>query len=116
MPEQHACAPGMMPLQSGDRPFPAAQPYAEQGSVFFHPNPCVWHAEGVNVPRTFFKREAYLIRGYSAYDRIAYGTGRIVAPTFQAETAHHTFRDPRVRYIHVRSVSNDCFQCRIDPA
>jgi len=61
----------MMPLQSGDRPFPAAQPYAEQGSVFFHPNPCVWHAEGVNVPRTFFKREAYLIRGYSAYDRIA---------------------------------------------
>jgi Protein of unknown function (DUF1203) len=129
-PERHVCAGGMMPcrhcledIKEGQpylilayRPFPTAQPYAEQGPIFLHLNSCVRHTESANVPRTFLKREAYLIRGYSAQDRIVYGTGRIVAPTLLPETAHHTFRDPRVSYIHVRSASNNCYQCRINPA
>ena len=129
-PEHHVCAGGMMPcrhcledIKEGEpylvlahRPFPAAQPYAEQGPIFVHANPCVRHAESASVPRTFLTRQAYLIRGYSAHDRIVYGTGRIVAPTLLAETAHDTFRDPRVSYIHVRSATNNCYQCRIDPA
>jgi hypothetical protein len=129
-PERHVSTAGMMPcrhcledIRQGEpylvlahRPFPAAQPYAEQGPIFLHAEPCVRHTEGANVPRMFLERQAYLIRGYSVDDRIVYGTGRIVAPTLLAETAHHTFRDPRVSYIHVRSASNNCYQCRIDPA
>ena len=62
--------------------------------------------ESANVPRTFLKREAYLIR-CSAHDRIRVcGTGRTVAPAW-AETAYHTFRDPRVSYIPIRSASNN---------
>ena len=72
-------------------------------------------SQPADVPPVFLRREAYLIRGYSVNDRIVYGTGRIVAPTLLAETAHRTFRDPRVSYIHVRSASNNCYQCRIDP-
>ena len=129
-PEHDVCAGGMMPcrhcledIREGEpylvlahRPFPAAQPYAEQGPIFLHANTCVRHTDSANVPPAFLQREAYLIRGYSVNDRIVYGTGRIVAPTLLAETAHRTFRDPRVTYIHVRSASNNCYQCRIDPA
>jgi len=59
-----------------------------------------------------------LLTGSHLYreDRIVYGTGRIVAPTLLPETARHTFRDPRASYIHVRSASNNCYQCRINPA
>ena len=64
----------------------------------------------------FLEREAYLIRGYGADDRIVYGTGKIVAPAVMAEAARRAFGDPRVRYIHVRSASNNCYQCRIDRA
>ncbi|HSR80189.1 MAG TPA: DUF1203 domain-containing protein [Hyphomicrobiaceae bacterium] len=33
------------------RPFPATQPYAEDGPIFLHANPCARHAESANVPR-----------------------------------------------------------------
>ena len=70
-PEHHVCAGGMMPcrhcledIKEGEpylvlahRPFPAAQPYAEQGPIFVHANPCVRHAESANVPRTFLTRQ-----------------------------------------------------------
>ena len=64
----------------------------------------------------FLEREAYLIRGYGADDRIVYGSGKIVAPAVMAEAAREAFGDPRVRYVHVRSASNNCYQCRIDQA
>jgi len=64
----------------------------------------------------FLERDAYLIRSYRADHRIAYGTGRIVAPALIAEATRETFRDRRVRYIHVRSARNNCYQCRIDVA
>jgi Protein of unknown function (DUF1203) len=127
-PERHISAGGMVPcrhclqdVEAGEpylilahRPFPAAQPYAEQGPIFLHAKPCARHAETENAPRMFLERKAYLIRGYGADNRIVYGTGRIVAPTLMGETARQTFRNPNVSYIHVRSASNNCYQCRID--
>jgi len=129
-PERHISPGGMMPcrhcladikegvpyLVLAHRPFPAAQPYAELGRIFLHAEPCARHAESEDAPRMFMEREAYLIRGYSADHRIVYGTGRMVAPGLMPEAARETLRDPRVRYIHVRSARNNCYQCRIDLA
>jgi hypothetical protein len=64
----------------------------------------------------FVGRPALLIRGYGADDRIVYGTGRIVAPGAMPEAAEEMFDNGRVAYIHVRSASNNCYQCRIDRA
>ncbi len=127
-PERHISPGGMMPcrhclddIAAGEpylilshRPFPAAQPYAEQGPIFLHAQACARHSESAGMPAMFLRRESYLIRGYDAEDRIVYGTGRIVAPQALAEAAEAAFRDARVRYIHVRSASNNCYQCRID--
>jgi hypothetical protein len=130
-PERHICnGGGMMPcrhcltdIKAGEpylilalRPFPSLQPYAEQGPIFLHAEPCVRHADSEEPPAMFLERKGYLIRGYGADDRIVYGTGNIVAPAAMAGAADAMFRDQRVSYIHVRSASNNCYQCRIDRA
>ena len=128
-PERHISeGGGMMPcrhcltdIKAGEpylilahRPFSSAQPYAEQGPIFLHAESCSRHPDSQDVPTMFLERKSYLIRGYSANDRIVYGTGKIVAPTAMAEAAGEMFGDARVAYIHVRSASNNCYQCRID--
>ena len=130
-PERHiAPGGGMMPcrhcltdIKAGEpylilahRPFPAPQPYAEQGPIFLHADNCPRHADSADVPSLFLEREAYLIRGYGAEDRIVYGTGKIVVPASLAQAAREAFDNPRVQYVHVRSASNNCYQCRIDRA
>lgn len=129
-PERHVCQGGMMPcrhcltdIKAGEpylilahRPFPKAQPYAEQGPIFLHADPCQRHPDSEDVPALFLERKDYLIRGYGADDRIVYGTGKIVAPTAMAEAAGEMLGDARVAYIHVRSASNNCYQARIDRA
>ena len=107
-PERHVSPGGMMPcrhcladIEAGEpylilahRPFPAAQPYAEQGPIFLHAETCPRHAESEDAPRMFLEREAYLIRGYGADDRIVYGTGRIVAPAVMARGGAQGLRRP----------------------
>ena len=130
-PELHICeGGGMMPcrhcltdIKAGEpylilahRPFPKAQPYAEQGPIFLHAEPCARHPDSEDVPAMFLERKDYLMRGYGADDRIVYGTGKIVAPTAVAEAAQAIFANGRIAYIHVRSASNNCYQCRIDRA
>ena len=127
-PERHVSPGGMMPCRHclsdiaagapylilAHRPFPEAQPYAELGPIFLHADPCARHPDGPQLPRMFTTRESYLMRGYGRDDRIIYGTGRIIAPAKLAAAAGEAFADPRVSYIHVRSASNNCYQCRID--
>ena len=129
-PERHICQGGMMPcrhcltdIKAGEpylilahRPFPKAQPYAEQGPIFLHAERCQRHPDSEDVPRLFLGRKDYLIRGYGADDRIVYGTGKIVAPAAMAQAAQEMFAEGRVAYIHVRSASNNCYQARIDRA
>jgi hypothetical protein len=54
------------------------------------------------------------VRGYSAQDRIVYGTGAVTAVAAIADRAATLLADTRVDYVHVRSARNNCFQVRID--
>jgi hypothetical protein len=98
------------------RPFATVQPYAECGPIFLHAEPCERHAETATVPALFLRTDRYLMRGYSADERIVYGTGVVVPSAEMAERAAELFRRPDVAYIHVRSATNNCYQCRIERA
>ena len=55
----------------------------------------------------------YIVRGYSADERIVYGTGQ-VTPTDQiAARAEALLARPDIAFVDIRSASNNCFQCRI---
>ena len=96
------------------RPFPKAQPYAEVGPIFLHAEPCERHGEGRAVPALFLSREQALVRGYGADDRIVYGTGQVVPSAEIGTVARDLLAAPDVAYLHLRSASNNCYQCRIE--
>jgi len=97
------------------RPFPAPQPYAEQGPIFLHAEACPRHPGGDEVP-PMLASPRYIVRGYGKNDRIVYGSGQIVDTAEIPAAAGKMFEDRRIAYIHVRSASNNCYQCRIDRA
>jgi len=98
------------------RPFPAPQPYAESGPIFLCADDCPrW--EGEDAPPVFRRTGGErLVKGYGTDDRIVYGLGRIVPVSEVARRAAEVLDDPRVAYVHVRSATNNCYTCRIDPA
>src|SRR5258706_9016466 len=118
LPCRHCLGPireGQPYLILAHRPFPAAQPYAEQGPIFLHAEPCGRGGGGADIPE-FLAGPSYILRGYGANDRIVYGTGRIV-PTAEipAAAAELLARDD-VAYLHTRSATNNCYHCRIERA
>lgn len=96
------------------RPFPALQPYAECGPIFLHAEPCPRYADEATPPPLFARRRHLLIRGYGADDRIVYGTGAQVPAAELSTAAARLLRRPEIAYLHVRSASNNCYQCRIE--
>lgn len=95
------------------RPFPAPQPYAEQGPIFLHAAACERHLSDGSVP-AMFASARYILRGYSPDDRIVYGTGRIVATAEIPAVAEAMLSDPALAYVHARSATNNCYHCRIE--
>ncbi len=95
------------------RPFPNAQPYAEQGPIFLHARACGRHTCDGAVP-AMLESPQYIVRGYNAEDRIVYGTGKIVPTGEIPHAAQAMFDDEKIAYAHVRSAANNCYQCRID--
>jgi uncharacterized protein DUF1203 len=95
------------------RPFPSAQPYAETGPIFLHADACRRYAEP-SIPAMLLARKQFLIRGYGADDRIVYGTGKVIQTVDLAAAAASIFRRTDVAYAHLRSASNNCFQCRLE--
>lgn len=99
------------------RPFPGLQPYAESGPIFIHAEPCERYATSEKVPDMFFRNSRrYLLKGYYANDRIAYGTGTIVGPEDMVVTAARILARPDIAYVHARSALNNCYQLRIERA
>lgn len=94
------------------RPFPAPQPYAELGPIFLCAEPCQ-AGGGEAVPESLASPD-YILRGYSAENRIVYGSGAVVRTEWLVQAATARFQDDRIAYLHVRSARNNCFQVRID--
>jgi hypothetical protein len=107
-------AGGAPMLVLAHRPFPAPQPYAELGPIFIHAEDCPRYDEDAGVPAMFLRREAILLRGYGADDRIVYGTGKVIPTEDIAPMARHLFERDEIAYLHLRSASNNCYQCRIE--
>lgn len=104
---------GAAMLTLSHRPFPAPQPYAELGPVFLCADPCEGAAATTALPEILNSAD-YILRGYSAQDRIVYGSGRVVPTAMIAAEADLTLDHPDVAYVHVRSASNNCYLVRID--
>jgi Protein of unknown function (DUF1203) len=94
------------------RPFPAPQPYAELGPIFLCADACA--AGGGDALPEVLESLDYIVRGYSAADRIVYGTGAVTPTDRIADRAADLLADPAVAYVHVRSARNNCYQVRID--
>ncbi|HRD78728.1 MAG TPA: DUF1203 domain-containing protein [Hyphomicrobiaceae bacterium] len=97
------------------RPFPAPQPYAEQGPIFLHAAACPRGGGNGELP-AFLDSPTYIVRGYGANNRIVYGSGEVVATAEILAAAEKRFADPKITYVHVRSATNNCFHCRIERA
>lgn len=98
------------------RPIPDLHPYAELGPIFLHADTCPRYDPGDGLPKILVNRHSALIKGYGAYNRIKYGTGRITKTRDIPAQAKEIFREPDIAYIHVRSAQNNCYTCRIDRA
>jgi hypothetical protein len=101
---------GMLVL--AHRPFPAPQPYAEVGPIFLCADACE-AGGGTELPE-MLESPDYIVRGYSAENRIVYGTGGVVATGDIPARAGALLADPSVAYVHVRSARNNCFQVRVE--
>lgn len=100
------------------KPFSSTQPYAEQGPVFLHADPCkAFESTDVAMgalPPVLEDSDAYLLRGYDHNERIVYGTGAVTAKADIHGRAEDLFGRQDIQFVHVRSASNNCWQARID--
>ena len=94
------------------RPFETTNPYAETGPIFLCAADCPAAEPSGTVP-DILRAPHYLVRGYSAEERIVYGTGEIVATPEIPKYAEQLLSDPLIAFVDVRSASNNCFQCRV---
>ncbi len=95
------------------RPFTDLQPYAETGPLFIHAEECPQGEVGAAVPEMLDGTE-YIVRGYDRDERIVYGTGAVTATGEIPEYAEMLLERSDIEFVHIRSASNNCYQCRIE--
>ena len=93
------------------RPFASRNPYAETGPIFLCAE-CVRAEPSAQVPE-ILRAPDYIVRGYSAEERILYGIGQVTATERIADYAATLLARPDVAFVDVRSARNNCYQCRI---
>lgn len=103
-------------LVLGHRPFHSVQPYAETGPIFLCADPCERHEESADLPPVVIKRPRFIVRGYTEDERICAGTGDVVETPDIAAACEDRFANPDVKFVHVRSATNNCFFCRVERA
>lgn len=114
------CRATLRPLPEGapylivaHRPFEGLNPYTETGPIFLSAEPGAMTEPTTELP-PFLTSPAYILRGYSADERILYGTGSVVATDRLIEAAAALLERPEVAFLHIRSASNNCFHCRVE--
>lgn len=95
------------------KPFEGKHPYTEVGPIFLCADDCP-SGDAQTVPEILQTSPNYLLKGYSADDRIVYGTGETVPVSAMDAHLDAVFSNPKVAYIHARSARNNCYQLRID--
>ncbi|WP_298858012.1 DUF1203 domain-containing protein [uncultured Sulfitobacter sp.] len=93
-------------------------------SIPYHPLPTETVAtlrdggafESEGVPPILATSAGYLVKGYTADERICYGTGKIIAPEAITTYAAALLERPEIAFFDVRSASNNCFLTRITHA
>ncbi|MEM8578512.1 MAG: DUF1203 domain-containing protein [Pseudomonadota bacterium] len=94
------------------QPFEGSHAYAEVGPIFLCASECA-RGGGTEQPPILTTSPDYLIKGYSADERIVYGTGAVVLADRMHARIAEIFADPNVAQIHVRSARNNCYQARV---
>ncbi|MCA0207098.1 MAG: DUF1203 domain-containing protein [Proteobacteria bacterium] len=114
------CRATLRPLPEGapylivaHRPFEGLNPYTETGPIFLSAEPGAM-AEPTEALPPFLTSAAYILRGYSADERILYGTGSVVPTPGIVDAAARLLERPEVAFLHIRSASNNCFHCRVE--
>ncbi len=96
------------------RPFPEIQPYAEVGPIFLCDKECERYPESDELPVMFQKWDNLMIRAYGSNDRIIYGTGKVVETKTIVKAVIELFERQETAYVHLRSASYNCYQCRVE--
>lgn len=104
------------------RPFVQAQPYAETGPVFLCKQQCSPYKADeqksdradFKLPEIFETRKEFLIRGYCKDNIIVEGSGRIVSKAALTQELMSSLTTTKIAYMHIRSATNNCFQCRVE--
>lgn len=88
------------------RPFSTLQPYAETGPIFL----CAAHCDAPDgaLPPVLDTSAEFLIKGYTADERILYGTGAIV-PRHEIDAyAQNLLAREEIAFVDIRSARNNC--------
>ncbi len=104
---------GMPFLILAHRPFEGQNAYTETGPIFLCED-CSEAAPSSALP-DILTAPTYIARGYSADERIVYGTGRVTPTADIAAYAESLLVRDDIAFVDVRSASNNCFLCRVKP-
>ena len=95
------------------KPFTATHAFTESGPIFLHKRECEQSAFD-NLPEILLDSEEFLLRGYDANERIVYGSGKIIPNNEIKSYSLSLLEKSEVKFIHVRSASNNCYQAKIE--
>lgn len=101
-------------LVLGYRPFEGLNPYTETGPLFFCTHDCTSFEPSAEVPEALDAPD-FIVRGYSAEERIVYGTGKVTQTPRIPQYAADLLSRSDVAFVDIRSAKNNCFQCRVLP-
>lgn len=95
------------------RPFTSLHPYAECGPIFLCGDACTaWTGAPDTLPPILTTSDSYLIKGYSADERIVSGTGVTLPVAEVSDGIARIFEREDVAFVDVRSTRNNCFLAR----
>ncbi|MCP4207753.1 MAG: DUF1203 domain-containing protein [Shimia sp.] len=102
---------GMPFLILAHRPFEGQNAYTETGPIFLCED-CAGTPPSSALP-DILTAPTYIVRGYSADERIVYGTGQVTPTDEIATYAESLLASEGIAFVDVRSASNNCFLCRV---